>query len=331
MIDIVNQKQLVFNPNLGVSVQGLTVDQRRGIFQRSLHATPFFNIFNFLDAAHRKAALSSKIGINKDFYITEIVSNSSDVYDSSGLYSFNIYSAYTGKSIFGIGSSTLLFAPFLGFDGGSPIASTSTPDARQREVIPRLVKTGDYILASVDSGTAFVDADHTPVIMTAGFNINPYAYLDDAGTQKINDSLDKDVEYQIFKVDFDGWTGDASHPNNTQIKQLTNDNKPRLILACGMAYLGTSGVPLATSTIKIQDLSRLLQWQNAAMPLPFIAPTVPSASRNNTVIEHGYWLPIEYYFQPFGDLQLNLKSTLSDPLSGGAVPKIQIQFLTRTV
>lgn len=328
MIEIVNQKQQLFDPVLGVNVQGLTIDQRKSIFQRALHATPFFNVFDFFDAAHKKLALSSKIGINKDFYITEIVSNSSDVFDASGAFSYNIYSAYTGKSLFGIGSSTLLPAPLLGFDGGSPVANGLTPDTTQREVIPRLVKTGDYILASIQSVNA-IDAAHAPVIMTAGFNINQYPYLDDLGMEKVNDSLNKDTEYEIFKVDFDAWSGDGSHPSQAQTLQLTNDNKPRLILACGMAYVGN--VPLATSTIQIQDLSRLLKWSNAPMPLPFIAPTQPTAARNSTVQTHGYWLPIEYYFQPFGDLQLKLESTLSDPLDGGAVPKLQIQFLTRTV
>ncbi len=344
MIDIVNQDQLFFDPNLGVNVQGLSVDQRKAIFQRALHATPFFNIFNFPDfdvtSTIHSQAYGTKLGVDKDFYITEILSNHNEVFGDSGQIGINIYSAYTGKSVYGFNRSNPLPPSLVGVNVGGPypVQLEKFCDI-QRETIPYLINRGDNLIANLNIvKSSSSQAAISPSIVLAGYNINSYPYLDSVGMQKINDSLNIDPEYQIFAANIDEFT--CPPYSKQEFKQITNDNKPRLILGCAMAYMNAEDNIADTNvrpriTIEIQDISRQVKWQNSPLPLHYIAPMIPSLAIGGegapqpSVDTHLYWLPIEYYFQPFGDLQLRVtmdNSSAPDSMSGW-----QLQLLTRTV
>ncbi len=78
--------------------------------------------------------------------------------------------------------------------------------------------------------------------------------------------------------------------------------------------------------ITINDLARQLRLTDNHIPLEFIAPRFTPVQD-----QHLYYLPIEYYWQPYAKLQFDIVNTwqiLNDvPIPNGA----EIIALTRTV
>lgn len=308
-----------------VNERPLTVDERKSILMRALHATPFFNFtqINVVDSfTDSQQVYKEKVHIYIDFYLTEFRANFNDVETIvSTDFNISVYLAEKGISVYGFTASQELPTPFIFTDGRISAATPKYQD-RQRESFPFLINSGEDIITQIKRNAAINDPAMVNTVL-CGFNHIDYPYLNDIETEKINDSLDDETLFQTFEIEVDHNTGAAAAGSETKFYNFTNDNRPRLILGFGVVD-ETAGT-LIKSEVDILDSTRHIRLTNKAIPVELLAPRQPIVQDT-----HIYYLPIEHYFMPFGNIRLGIKNTVT-----AIAPEInkpyKLVMLTRTV
>lgn len=299
-------------------------DDRRLSFQRALHSYPYFYHMDFVITPTTEIVtrLARTLGINRDFYLTEVLAN----YDETTIASVNItnnITLWTGynESLFGIQAQELLPRSMVSVNAKArdSIGQLSFND-QQFEFPPKLIKNDDYITGQIQN-TQLLTADGTTRIVLKGFSLLDNAYLTDMETQQINDSLANPVQWQTFNIDVPSnatyWTG---APHTFSFK---NDRYPRLMLGMMSANDAFDQAhPTNVNILSMTDLTRRIEFLNRDIPLEFLAPRVPPV-RDDSI----YYLPIEYYLQPYAEIQIIFTETRVGGRGGG----FSIGFLTRTV
>lgn len=303
-----------------VNQKNISLANRRAVLDRALNATPFFQLMDFevLAGASKRNYYAAKVEINKDFYLTDMRANFGEIANTTGaFFDVSVYASLRHESVYHFGRETPLPSGFLLTE-----ARFETPpnqqlfDDRQREFIPYKIQRGDKVLSKIGNAGTVGQLDNAKIVLY-GYTLTKYPYLDDALVRKINDSLDKPVNYQLFKINIDR--------ENLSDYNLTNDGTPRLVLGFGIVNFANIVSNVAQATIEIKDTQREIGWNNLAMPVEFLAPRLGSIVQVQDV--HLYYLPIEYFFQPFGNLQLKVNVTPEV----GVTPEFQIVMLTRTI
>lgn len=291
-------------------------EDRRFIMRRALHTCPYFYMANFpLPGGLDQQVYSEKIGINRDFYLTEMQANLGEVFhDTGALLGLNVYTGYN-DSVYRFQTSQRLPASFIATN--ARIELPTLFDDRQFETFPFLIRQNDKIFAEIKPDGPKIGSTEAHVVFK-GFGVFPDAFLDDRETAQINDSLAHEVTWEFFKITVpDDFEGKKSFI-------LDNDKYPRLILGFGAT---NTVAPQFESIINvsINDISRRLRLTDTAIPLEFIAPRISAA-----LDQHIYYLPVEYYFQPMARIEFEVENIWSghDPdVPGGA----EIAILTRTI
>ena len=317
MIDIIND-------------QTLTVDERRSIINRALWTNPYFYRID-IPIPHQtvvNSVFSNKLGINRDFYITSLLDNSNNIAEKTGA-EINL-SLLTGYDVspysFNIGK---LPKSFITTDARRYDVANEPPpfllhgfDDRQFETFPFLIKQNDFLRTDVQCNGPTGPAIYTLVVK--GFNVCKNAAFGSTELQQINDSLSNNVEWQYFKLN----VTDSVNDQGEKQYFLENDRYPRLILGLGALNIDNTFLSHQSEIlVTLTDLSRQLQLTDNRVPLEYIAPRFTPVQD-----QHLYYLPIEYYWQPYAKLQFDIINTWNhagreEPFPNGA----EIVALTRTV
>lgn len=310
MLDLVNEKTLV---------DALTVEDRKSIFLRALHTAPYFNDFEIdlpsLDGLAQPVGFKSRSHIYIDYCVTEVRTNLGDVQiNNGGEYFLSIYEAESGLPLLGYNKSDPL--PFIHMASNCPFDThhiANSWDDRQREFMPYVLHAGDdaIVQLTIPVGSEIPSMAH---VTLCGFNLQQTAYINDDEQQKINKSLALETVFQTFQLEVD-------HTGH-KIYNIFNDNTPRLILGIGVINEGIDPRAVRESKINIFDTIRHLRITNQAMLLESIAPRVPQVKDS-----HIYYLPIEHYFCPFGNIQFDIENTHNIFQDTG----YKLVMLTRTV
>lgn len=289
--------------------------ERELAFLRSLYTMPYFTNLNFeiLAGAANVTQYQNKIKVNKDFYLTEIQSNLGEIYTTTGsLFNLSIFQGYR-ESLYRYDINQNFPSSFLTYDARfNTVVAQQIFDDRQRENFPLLIRNGNEIQAVIENLNTKNDPA-TAYLMLAGWQRDDTNFVDTRTQQKLIDSIEKPIQIDFFKftVDTDG----------QQIKFLENDNIPRLILGFAARNSTAEKGSVSTSKILIRDLTRRTAWNNLALPLEFFAP------RMTCLLDtHTYWLPTEYFFQPFARLEFDLTN-----VSPSSVQGYEFTAITRTI
>jgi hypothetical protein len=312
-----------------VNERPLSVDERKSILMRALHAVPYYHLteIDILDFAARKQqyVYKEKSHIYIDFYVTGFRANLNQVRDDTGRdFDVSVYLADKGISLYGFTASTELPASQIYTDGRfNRIAHDPIFQDVQRESFPFLVEAGEDIITQIRTVKNVASPSMFNAVLS-GFNSIAYPYLTDIETEKINQSLDKETVFQTFQIDVDNNTGATPDGITSKIYNIVNDSVPRLILGFGVVDGQDATDIIIESEVDIIDATRHLRLTNRAIPLELLAPRQPKTSDT-----HIYYLPIEHYFMPFGNLQFNIKNTpTASPVADNPYKLI---MLTRTI
>jgi hypothetical protein len=275
----------------------LSLQQRKQILARALYTNPYFYKLNFdiSSGVASSTEFGSNVGINRDFFLTEMLGNFCDAFTTTGsLFNVSVYTAFL-HSIYGYVPSTLLPVGFVMNDARfrTPIINEIYVD-RQFEIPPVLIKNNDKIFVDIRNLDAKVaGADIT--IVLKGFNVIKDAFLSETETEKINRSLQGNADIEFFEITVD-------QQGINQIAKA-NDNFPRLILGFGITNESENKSQATQCTVTIKDTSRKVSLTDTAIPVEFIAPRMTCLQD-----AHLYTLPIEYYWQPFGNLEFTFNN-----------------------
>lgn len=299
-----------------VNEKKLSVDERRSILNRSLNAVPFFNLLKYeVQAGSKQNEYKGKVYINLDFYLTDIRGNFNKVFLDTGTeWLVSLYMTLTGQSPYGYNRGDRLPTSFLMSDARSQIAALSRLyDDKQSESIPYKIGKGQELVSeivNIDTKDQVADA----MLMLAGFVGLSYPYLNRTETEKINQSLSDESIFQTFKFE-------VNHEGQ-RFYNLENDSRPRLILGFGVVdYLNTPE-SISFSDVSIIDSTRQIKLTNQPIPIEFLAPRI-----NSCLDTHFYYLPIEHYWMPFGNLRFLINNTSQLLLPN----TYELVMLTRTV
>jgi hypothetical protein len=278
--------------------KGLSREARKEIFKRTLYTNPYFYKlkFDIISEAIKEPLYNESLGINRDFYLTELMANFSDInYTTASLFNVSIYTSFL-KSIYGHTASMKLPSSFILQDArlNTPIGNEIFDD-RQYEIPPVLVKNNDNILAEIRNLSDKV-APIDGYIVLKGFNVvKDQPFLSDRETQLLQASLDSPVRVEYFEID-------VRHQGLQNIVK-SNDRFPRYILGFGITNDSTDKTLSSVADVTIRDLSRKISLTDSEIPIQFIAPRIASV-----LDTHIYYLPIEYYWQPFANLEFNINN-----------------------
>lgn len=310
----------------------LSLTERKNLLERALYVTPFHTLLEYevLPSAIPINAgadfqFAARAQINKDFWLTNVRGNFAWAAINMGFQSeFNVslYTNYNHKSVYGYGKSVTIPAGIVAQTTRyneqtfNNLGILAWYDDTQTEMIPYFVPRGNYIISEiVNTGFKLVGEDL--MIVLSGYQQHKYPYLDDLALDRINQSLEKPVNYQTFKVS-------VSPDQGQHIYAITNDIKPRLAIGFMVVPTNPAGaVYVNDSRIMIKDTTRELKLMNDEMPVTFIAPV------SNCALDVSmYYLPVEYYMQPFCNLQIEINNRQSPvDLDTG----YELILLTRTV
>lgn len=298
----------------------ISPENRRATLDRALNATPFFQLLDFEVALgdQKRNYYAAKVDVNKDFYLTGMRGNFGEIAEATGaFFDISVYTNLNKESVYHFGRNNPLPSGFLLNEARFNTAPNAQLfDDRQFEFIPYRIPNGDNIIAEIKQAGTVAQLD-TAKIVLSGYTITPYPYLDERTTELLNTSLDSRVQFQTFKA-----TIDKENENDYNLK---NDVKPRLILGFGIVNFSNIVSNVTEATILIKDTMRENRWSNAPFPVEFLAPRLGNVVQVQDV--HMYWLPVEYFFQPFANLRL----TVNAKPRVGVTPEFQIVMLTRTV
>jgi len=285
----------------------LTSEMRRTILQRAIYTQPYFYNIVIPLGASKVVLFESVTGVNRDFYLTGYQSNLTEVPLGAIFTNATIYTGYD-RSVYQYNALRKLPTNLIFYDARNSAVSSSSGVDRQYEQFPFLIRSNDKIYVDVEIDNP-VDIDFHAILK--GFNIlNEIQPLSNRQIDQCNKSLAQDVEWQYFKFDLE------DTPKKTYT--IENDNKPRILLGFS-SICAVDNLP--DIKLNIIDLSRRLQLTDMAIPLQYIAPRVPIVQD-----AHIYYLPIEYYLEPYAKLQFDIDYTEDEVF----VP-VEISALTRTV
>lgn len=301
---------------INVFDNNLSKTQRHDCLQRALRTQPYFYRlpFDISSEAIKTRQYRKSVGINQDFYLTEIMSDFGEVFTNTGAF-FNV-SLWTSflQSLYGYDASRLLPSSFM-----TQEARFQTPlplekfDDRQFEIFPLLIKNNDTIFAEIRNiQTKLTDTQAN--IVLKGFNVIDEIFISERETRAINASLAEQSKYQFFEFDVT--------QNGLQSFVKQNDLTPRLILGFGITN-GTADKSLVSNaTVTIKDLSRRLSLTDVEIPVQFIAPRLTCL-----LDQVRYYLPLEYYWQPYATLEFMINNVFAPFGDTG----FKFSILTRTV
>lgn len=293
----------------------LSTTRRQQIALRAIHTQPYFYKFEFpvLAGATPQTQYSANVGINRDFYLTDVQSNFGEAFTATGsLFDMSLWTNYQ-RSLYRWQTSSKLPTPFLSYEARfqTPVNQEKFDD-RQFEYKPLLIRNGDKIFAEIENADT-KNAGTDIYVILKGFNLLTNVFLDPRETEQINNSIAAPVSPELLKFEVTE-TGRRSFV-------ITNDNRPRLILGFGATNRDEAKTLVPEVKISIQDLSRRLNLTDTAIPLEFIAPRLTCL-----LDQHRYWLPTEYYFPPFAKLAFDVDATFQQSGNG-----VEINLLTRTI
>lgn len=296
----------------------LNVTQRKEIFNRALHSIPYFYKMEFPIAQEivKTPDYKQSVGIHRDFYLTEVMSNFSQVFtDSGSLFNLSLYTSLL-RSLYRYNASSLLPPSFFTQDARFrvPLATQIYTDV-QRETVPILIRRSDKVYCDIIN-LSVKNAPATGYVVLKGFSVLDNVYVNPRELTQIEGSLTKREKYQYFN--FDVPVTGATATDIQIIKQ--NNNEPRLILGFAVTNNNTSIGNTSLAHIQIQDISRHLRLTDSAIPVEFIAPRIASS-----IDQYIYYLPIEYYWKPLANLEFTINNT---PVSESS---FRFSILTRTV
>lgn len=298
MISLANNTEQLVDAQ-GNVIAGLSTTERRRLLNRALNATPFFNYMEFeiLTGISKDREYGTKTDINLDFFLTEMRSNFGEVFDTTGaLFDLNVYEAVTERSVYGFNRSEALPVPFLTTEArfDTVVANQIFQDT-QREFFSSYIRGGERVIAEVTNTNAKGD-NATAGLALVGYNLIKYPYLNGTALERINRSLESEPVFQTFKFQVDH--------NGLKYYNFFNDSMPRLILGAGIVNDSADKANISASRIQIEDSTRQLKLCNVMMPVEFFAP------RLTCVLDtHQYYFPIEYYFEPFGNIRFQIENT----------------------
>lgn len=286
--------------------QILTSEMRRTILQRAVYTCPYFYRASIPVGVSVK--YENVIGVNADFYLTEYQSNYSETVNSFGEYLAAIYTGYN-RSVYQYVNTTKKLPSALIF-GNARKAALPFGDDRQQEKLPFLIRRNDKIYVEIETITS-PTLDQIEIIFK-GFNVlNASQGLTPTQTDQCNASLARPIEWQFFKFQIN---------EDVREKQyvIENDNKPRILLGFGST---NEAEQIPNITVNIVDITRRLRLTDMAVPLDFIAPRIPAVQD-----AHIYYLPVEYYLEPYAKLQFSVHYDQQDSFT-----ETEVSALTRTV
>lgn len=305
MIDIANERRL-------------TQNERADIVRRALYSQPYFYkmAFPILTGGEKIILTSGAIGINRDFYLTELQGNFDQVFTDAGtLFDLTLYTGYN-RSLWRFNSGQKIPTGFTLTDARFRVpVPNQIFDDRQFENFPIHIQKNDRVIAELVNVEPKI-ADAEAVIVLKGFNVSPGdSYVDPSEFAEINRALDKEnYDWEFFKIEVTD-EGKRSFV-------ISNDRFPRLILGFGAVNSSEIKAAASNATITIDDLSRRLRLTDNAIPVEFIAPRLTCLAD-----AHFYYLPIEYYWQPLGKMQFTIENIFSPVLDAG----FELVMLTRTL
>lgn len=314
MIDIKNQGYI-------------SSEDRRTILQRALYSQPYFyrmimRVGEVPANVQKVTRFAQAIGIDRDFYLTEIQSDFCEAFSNTqSLYNMSLYSGYN-NSLYRYDASEKIPSAFIVTDARfrTPVALEIFDD-RQFENAPLLIPKSDRVYCEIAnvSNEAVGTPEDVNVILKGFSTIENGGDIDGRQIDQLNESLRAPVEWQYFKINV---TADAAD-RGLKSYILENDNRPRLVLGFGAMNTTTTKAAVSEMNVTITEIARRLRLTDTQIPLQFIAPRLTCL-----LDAHLYYLPVEYYFQPYSKLQFDINNIW---VNGGTPAGAEIAVLTRTV
>ena len=293
-------------------------DKDRGeILQRALYTHPYYYkmAFPIESGAPVGTLYNQRIGIGKDFFLTEYMGNFGEVHEATGaLFNATLYTGYN-RSLYRFDTSRKLPTGQLLTEARfRTVLPNQVFDDRQFETLPVKIKQNDRVYGEIASGDT-PDEDSEAIILLKGFAMLSDMYVTPTEQRQLTESLGKDVQWEFLKVTVD------KEGKHSYI--LENDRYPRLILGFGAVNSTSDKSLVSAADCTITDISRRIQLTDTEIPVSFIAPRLTCLLDANL-----YYLPIEYYFQPFAKLQFDVNNVSPDQDDKQG---LEIAILTRTV
>lgn len=305
MIDVINQRQL-------------TEEQRAAIARRVIYSQPYMYRIDFpIEAGVTKNTLVSQgvLGINRDFYLTELQANFDQVFQDTGsLFDVTLYSAFN-RSLWRFDAGQRVPSGFVLTDARFrvPIV-TQIFDDRQHENFPIFIRQNDKVFGEIRNQTVIGGTSNATIVLK-GFNVSPNdPYLSAPEVEQISRSLAAPVRWEYFSLRVEDET--------KKEYVIENDRYPRLVLGFGAVNSTDVKTDVSEATVMIDDLSRRLRLTDKPIPLEFLAPRLTCLADS-----HMYFLPIEYYWQPLGRLQFTIENIFAPLVESG----FQLVMYTRTI
>ncbi len=299
----------------------VTDEDRRLIIERALRSYPYIHkmVFPYTTTDPPVAQTERTLSFNDDFYFTEIQGNWQDFAGGGGgLAKLSFFTAWN-RNIYRYDTSNPLWSFFLSTEARRlrPLTLRANVDL-QFEYFPYLIKRGDKLIVNVVPAFAAL-ADSTLNVAVKGFQLHDNIYVTERVAAQIEESLANAVEWQIFEVEVTDQPEDRGRKTYT----VENDKYPRILYGFGATDSQSLLTALPNIELTIVDTSRRLQITDRDIPLEFIAPRIPICSDT-----HIYYLPTEYYLEPYAKIQFEINNTwFDDAHAGGA----RIALHTRTI
>ena len=303
-----------------INNQDLNLEQRRNILNRALYSQPFFNLLQFIIPPSKTRGQIDKkntqnVQVNKNFYLTEIISNFGEVFQDTGsLFDISLYAVKKKQSLVRYLQNAFLPNGFIATEARENAAfAAQIYQDTQREMMPLLIERGDIVQGSIIANTDTTNKnDVFANIVLKGFYSIQETYINSRLGIGINESLARDVIFETWNLSVD-FTGQKS-------LKISNDRYPRLVLGFGIRDNNSIKANLSQGTMRITDQTRGLQFSDVPLPIEFFAPRLTCVRD-----AHIYYLPTEYLLEPFASLLFDIENALN----GGS--GYELVIYTRTV
>lgn len=294
----------------------LTAEQRKLIIERALHTQPYFYKMEFpvITGNTKDNQYGSIVGINRDFILTEFMSNFGEAFPSvDSTFDVSLYSGYL-NSLYRFEASQKIPSGFV-FQEARYKALTNAQKFvdTQFEIMPLKIPNGDYIYCDIRNNTA-KKANFAIYAILKGFTRLKDAYLSPIETERINKSLNTETRFEYFKFEV--------RQNGKETFVFENDSTPRLILAFGASNTTIDKAVVSESYVSITDDARRAIMTDTKIPVQFIAPRLTCL-----LDAHKYMLPVEYYVPPLAKINFDIENIYQNDSPQG----YDFNILTRTV
>lgn len=296
----------------------LTREKRVDILQRALHSVPFFTRLDFpiITETVKRGQSATNVQVNRDYWLTELMGNFGEVFTiSASLFDLTVWTDVQ-KSLYGYESQSLLPSGLIATEARfKTVIADQIYDDRQYEFEPIKILRNNRIYAQIRNQTPKTSPAQA-ILVTKGFYVLPEESLQSSfEVDEINKTLDQESDFEYFRIPID--------KQGFEVYTLENDRTPRLILGWGVTNSTGTKADVSTVTVQIESATRRLQMMDVPIPIEFIAPRLTCL-----LDQYIYYLPVEYYLQPFERLQFRVTNTSPDP---EAPATCNLAVLTRTV